>query len=794
MSLIQWLYANIEKPELILLVIPAFIFYFFILRKDFVQIKEEPQVRRRRILLQAIMLLSRTIMTLLLLIALAAPYATKEHTMDGDPYVTLLVDNSSSMSLFEQPADNLERALEKKLTVERRTIASADNSNIGDGILAHLQPRQNILLISDGNNNDGASLGDVALFASKMNATINAIKLNPVHDDIGVAIDGPAKTMEGIDNTFTVRLTRIGNTANKAVHLTVSVDGQNVVDEVTQEKTKDFTQTLSKGYHTMVAQIDSQDYFKQNNVYFKTVKAVTQPEILYLSQDESPLLSLLKKVYKVTPVQQLPNDLKNYYAVVVNNLAAKDTNPLTDQLNDYIADGNGMISVGGKNSYELGEYRKSFFESLLPVFVGTPEKKKGDINIVLLIDISGSTGSAYVGGKAVDVEKMLAVSVLKDLTADENLAVIAFNTAAYVISDLSKVYEKVNLEDRITSLKDGGGTLIGVGIIKAMSLLDPVSGSKNIVIISDGKTQGQSVVEEAAKAASDKGIKIYTVGVGADTNEDVMRQIADITNGIYFKADDQSRLQVIFGKTEDKDKKSNTKNLVVLNSNHFITEGLQLNATVYGYNEITPKSTARLLVTTSSGDPILTVWRLGLGRVASLSTDDGTNWAGELLRKPDSKLITRVMNWAIGDPDRKSKEYVEARDTRVNEPTEVIVKSETQPTSKEATFYKIDEDLYSTTITPTKTGFQTVASATFAANYPIEYENLGQSEDLTKVVMSTGGKFFDSTDADAIAEFAKTQARRTINEKEYILWPWLLATMIIFVLEIFIRRLVRKEA
>lgn len=793
MNLLQWMYAHIEKPELLLLIIPAFILYFYLLRKDFVQLKEESQARKQRILSQAIMLITRTIMTLLLLTALAGPYAVTEHTLQGDPYITLLVDNSSSMALFEQVADRLQAAIEKKVTVERRQIGSADLSNLGDGILAHLQPRQNILLVSDGNNNDGANLGDVALFASKMNSTINAIKLKPTKSDIAVSIEGPAKTMENIENTFTINLNRVGDNANKPVHLVVTVDGNTAIDEQTSAATKEFTQTFSKGYHTIVAKIDEPDYFANNNVFYKTVKGVQQPEILFVSQQESPLLTLLNKLYKVNAVQQLPNELNNYYAIIVNNLPATTANQMADKLNDYVADGNGMVVTGGKSAYDLGEYRHSVFETLLPVFVGAPEKKKGDINIVLLIDISGSTGAAFGGGKTVDVEKMLAVSVLKSLSAEENLAVIAFNTAAYVISDISKVYEKVNLEDRITSLKDGGGTLVGIGIIKAITLLDPVSGSKNIVLVSDGKSQGESIVIEASKAAANKGIKIFTVGVGAETNEELMRQIADITNGIYFKAEEQSRLKIIFGKTEDKDKESNTKNLQVLNSNHFITQGLELNATVYGYNEVTPKSTARLLVTTSNGEPILSVWRLGLGRVATLSTDDGSGWAGELLKKPDSKLITRIMNWAIGDPDRKSKEYVEAKDTRINELTEVIVKSETQPTSKEATFYKIDEDLYAASIVPTKLGFQTVSSATFAVNYPIEYEALGLSEDLTKVVLSTGGRFFDAEEVDSIVEFAQTQARRTINEKEYILWPWLAAVIILYLIEIFIRRFIRKE-
>ncbi|MBI2071350.1 MAG: VWA domain-containing protein, partial [Elusimicrobia bacterium] len=168
----------------------------------------------------------------------------------------------------------------------------------------------------------------------------------------------------------------------------------------------------------------------------------------------------------------------------------------------------------------------------------------------------------------------------------------------------SKVYEKVNLEDRIASLKDGGGTLIGIGLIKAISLLDVVTGSKNIILISDGKTQAGGVAEEAAKAASNAGIRIYTVGVGPITNEEFMTRIADITNGIYFRATERSRLKLLFGKPEDQPPAGGQLGLAILNSNHFITENLELNARVYGYNAVAPKTTGRQFPASSFNDSI----------------------------------------------------------------------------------------------------------------------------------------------------------------------------------------------
>jgi hypothetical protein len=164
-----------------------------------------------------------------------------------------------------------------------------------------------------------------------------------------------------------------------------------------------------------------------------------------------------------------------------------------------------------------------------------------------------------------------------------------------------------------------------------------------------------------------------------------------------------------------------------------------------------------------------------------------------VLNKINSKIFARMFNWAIGDPDRKAESYIDARDTIVNEPTEITIKSETPPEAPGITFYKIDEDLYSAAMTPTTTGFQQVSGAVFASNYAREYGGLGFNDELGMITSSSGGKIFDPEDIDGIVEHTKARARRIINTKDPIGWPLVLAAVVIFLIEIFIRRLVRRE-
>ncbi len=785
-------YNYFEQPFVMLLAIPLVLLAIWLLKRDFIKLKEDPDVVKQKKRARKMMYVTRSIIIILLCIALASPYIQHEKVIEGDPFIKLLVDNSTSMALFEPVADDLAAKLEKRLTVETKTIATGERSELGDGILNNLEPGQSILLVTDGASNFGANLGDVALFASKLNATINAIKLTPKENDAGVAILGPSKTMADVDNTFSVIVNHVGS--KDPVHLVVTMDGATLLDEVTADPVKEFTQKLSEGYHKMTAMIDSNDYFKQNNVFYKTVKVVPKPRILFVSDKESPVKTLLNQLYVVDSLSSVPQDLKDYYAIAINDIPADNLKDETERINEFVSDGNGMIVLGGKSSFDNGGYKDSMFETMLPVFVSTPGKKPGEISVVIIVDISGSTGAPF--GRftsTAEFEKSAAVGIFKDLRMDIRLAVVAFNTQAYLISEPSQVYEKVGLEDRIGRLKFGGGTLIQAGMLKAIGMLSQMGGSKNIIIMSDGKTQSESAGIESAKLAANEGIKIYTVGVGPTTNENLMMQMAEIGNGIYFRATEETKLKIIFGDTEDQEDKGGTMGLVVLNANHFITEGYEPKADIHGFNQVVPKTTARLLLTTNTGEPILSVWRVGLGRVAAWSTDDGTEWAGDVLNKINSKIYARMFNWAIGDPDRKAQSYIDAKDTIVNEPTEITIKSDTPPEAKGATFYKIDEDLYSAAMTPTTTGFQEVSGALFAANYAREYGGLGFNDEISKIAMSTGGRVFEPGDIDGIVEFTKARAKRIVNTKDRLGWPFVLLAVIIFLVEIFIRRLIRRE-
>ncbi len=791
-----------ERPWVLILIVPIFFILVALLKKDFILLKDiKPRRSERRFVL-----FSRTLIFLLLLIAIASPFSLKSVVVQGDPYVKILVDNSTSFNLYDQNIGaNLRKELENYMGVEQSNFGESDKTALGDALLRNLERGESVLLITDGNNNYGADLGDVAAYAARLNATINAVKLTQIKGDSSIKITGPAKVIADVENEYMIRLD-----GGKNKHVIAEIDGEIVLDETISDQVI-IGKKFSSGYHEITARIVDADYFEVNNIYYKTVKVVPRPKISFVSNKESPMQQILDQLYESEKTNSISN-YKDKHALVINDIKNEDLDNYIPEIGNYISDGNGLLVIGGQNSFDKGFYKSSVTETLLPVFVSGAVEEGEKINIVIAMDISRSTAVAFGANSVEDVEKALALSAINNVGASSNVGIVAFNTKSHVVSPVSPLREKkAELESKIKSLIDIGDTYLPVGIGKAIEMLENVPGNKNIILISDGKSGGLQVTTNYIKAAAERGIKTIFISVdetavrkhepgefqtasyGAQYLYDAITN-SEVEDSLFFRgAESPQKINVLYGEKSGKKPQGSVFSVVVLNDNHFITDNLELEAIVSGFNQVIPKSTAQLLITTDSGEPLLTVWRYGLGRIAVLSTDDGSQWAGELLNKGNSKLITRTMNWVIGDPERVLATFVDISDTRINEETELTVKEERQPSAEGVAFYKVGENLYKASIKTDKLGFQTILGAKFAANYPVEYEDISFNLDLGNIVAATGGQMFEERDIQGMVNAIRSQARRTSDERSYLRWPFVIAAMIVLLFEICVRRLAENK-
>ncbi|MBN1793132.1 VWA domain-containing protein [Candidatus Woesearchaeota archaeon] len=803
--------TNLLEPEAFLLLIPVLFIFMLALFKNFVSAEIGDKRERRRF--RIFILLIRGFVFLLIVTALAKPFGEVTVTTQGDPKITILVDESASMEVVDTSfMPNLKKELEREFPVTIKQIGSSTKSDLGEEILSYLEKDTNILLVTDGHSNSGASLEEVALLAANLNSTLSAMELRPKTDEAGVHIIGPDNSVKGVNNTFIVRVVDV---KGQDLNLRVIVDNEEIRNSPLKNTNEyAFIRNFDEGNHRIVAEVTSAaDHFPQNNRFYKEVSVVKKPKILLVQDSYDPVEQIFRELYDVTKTSSIPEDVGQYYAVILNDMPA-DTKGV-ERLADYLIDkeggyyGNGLFVIGGFDSFDRGGYKGSILESYLPVTVGKAARRRGSSNIAMAIDFSGTTGVRYdvirdpATGKILDlkqassniqdVNKALAVSIIKSLGPDNTVGVSIFSTQSATVQELAPLFQvKESVIDKISRIQQPAGqSYFNIGLSGAYLLLKDHVGSNNIILITDGQTGSEEVKKatiDTAKTLNQRGVKVYVAGTGRNVNENFLKDVAYNGGGIYFPADQSNNLKVLFGEPSES-KFGEVFDLFILNQYHFITQGLALDASLYGFNQVIPKPNSLSLITTQHGEPAVTVWNYGLGRVAALNVFSGNNNLGDILNKKNSILLTRMTNWAIGDPQRKEDYYVVIPDARINNPVDVIVKSSKFPETDGFSLTKVGENQYKTTIIPEETGFGSILGREYAVNYEQEYQELGLNPSLEVIISLSGGRTFSPDDAGEIVKFVKSVSKRTRTERTTIIWPFLLAAAILFLAEIFMRKM-----
>jgi hypothetical protein len=761
--------VGLERPEL-LAALPVAIALFAILVRY--RTTGTAAKRSRRLLLA-----SRVVVATLVVVAAAGPFTVVTMETEGEPTVSLLVDRSDSTTVSPDVAEGLATAIEDRgVPVTTSTIAQGTDSRIGDGVAANLRENGSVVVVSDGQVTGGGSLTETAEFARSLNATISTVTPAPTRTERYVTLSGPSKASVGVESRFLVRVN--GVQAEDPVSVTVSVDGEEVTTERIDEGTGSVPVSYTferTGSHEIRAEIDGSDVYPINDEALQTVRVVEQPRVLYVSRGEYPLQSYLGELYDVETAESVPADLEPYYAVVVQNVAAGDLGNV-DELQRFVIDGGGLLMVGGPNSFENGNYANSSIAATLPVTFG--ESTPGSARIVMLIDVSGSAG------EGMRIQKAIALDALSQLDDENTVGVVGFNYQAYGVVQPEPLSEnRDTVEDRIRRLQAGGATNIANGLRGAEEMLGGQRGT--IILVSDGgDTESRSAV--VANALGRQGIRVVAVGAGRSVNEGVLRRIAEESGGNYFRADETDRLRLLFGGGS---RQFQGEGLTVVDSGNFITSGVTLESNPGRVNDVSMRPGANFLVAAPDGTPAVASWRYGLGRVATITAYGPDGGLDGLLQQPDSLLVTKSVNYAIGDPERKAAGVTDVADTRVGEPTTVVYRGDAPPSDTDAPFTAVDEGVYRAQVTPTSVGFKRVAGATYAANYPAEYAGFGTSSSLTDAVRATGGRQFERGQAAEIAAFARQQATRIRDVRRTWDWAFLLAGLLLFVTEVVVRRL-----
>lgn len=238
------------------------------------------------------------------------------------------------------------------------------------------------------------------------------------------------------------------------------------------------------------------------------------------------------------------------------------------------------------SSNQSAHKRKKFFLALLwsllvfalmrPQYIGPAiELPLEGRDLMLAIDISPSMKEQDMplnGSRAtrIDVVKHV-VGEFTTKREGDRIGLVLFGTQPYVQSPLSFDTTTVNtlLQEAFLGMA-GNSTAIGDAIALAVKRLkERPKQSRVLILLTDGaNTAGEIPPEKAAQLASSFGVKVYTVGIGADEmmqrslfgsrrvnpsadlDEAMLQTIADTSGGLYFRARNIEDLQRIYAEID----------------------------------------------------------------------------------------------------------------------------------------------------------------------------------------------------------------------------------------------------
>jgi len=203
------------------------------------------------------------------------------------------------------------------------------------------------------------------------------------------------------------------------------------------------------------------------------------------------------------------------------------------------------------------------------------------IDIMLAMDVSSSMLSEDIHPNRIEAAMKVAAEFISDRTSDNiGLTVFAgeaFTQCPMTIDHSSLLSLLQHAGDYVGSGAIIDMTAIGMGLTNAVSRLkDSKAKSKVVILLTDGSNNyGEISPLTAADMARQLGIRIYTIGVGADgsslrpvtvggttqqlllpndIDEETLSKIAKTTNGRYYRAASAEELRQIYSDIDQLEK------------------------------------------------------------------------------------------------------------------------------------------------------------------------------------------------------------------------------------------------
>ncbi len=226
--------------------------------------------------------------------------------------------------------------------------------------------------------------------------------------------------------------------------------------------------------------------------------------------------------------------------------------------------------------------------SLIIVAIARPRSKSEmervdteGIDIVLAMDVSTSMLARDFKPDRLSAAKDIAVEFIAQRPSDR-MGIVVFAGESYTQCPLTT--DRATLINLMQDVETGlieDGTAIGNGLATAVARMkDSDAKSRVVILLTDGvNNMGEVTPQTAAEIAQTYGVRVYTIGVGAngeapypvmtpwgpdvqnmkvEIDEQLLKDIASVTGGSYFRATDNTKLAEIYSEINRMEKTRTT--------------------------------------------------------------------------------------------------------------------------------------------------------------------------------------------------------------------------------------------
>lgn len=323
--------------------------------------------------------------------------------------------------------------------------------------------------------------------------------------------------------------------------------------------------------------------------------------------------------------------------------------------------GIGLVMVGGPDSFGPGGWKGTPVEPLLPVRLDLPERLvTPGAAVILVIDNSGSMNRNVLGsGKSQqDVANEGAAQAIESLDKGDLVGVITFNNVYNVDLPLKPNADAKASARLVRGISADGGTNLPPALREAHRQLRLAAAeSKHVIVLSDGVSQGREELDDIARSMASDGIRVTAVAIGDDADAGGMARMAATGGGKFYRVIDPNLLPRVLLKAVRIVRTPQIRQVpfvpVVLPSGSPVLEGLGSPIPALGGLVLTQARSAATVIdvlATPDGEPLLSYWNAGLGRVAAFTSDAHAEWASRWLGWPGYARLWAQLARAVARP------------------------------------------------------------------------------------------------------------------------------------------------